>query len=340
MFPYNPDALGGTEYMAKRVNETILPRLPKFSGYRLMILPGAMPEEYISEQPVIMWLHNPLYQLPVAARNLFRNQAFLDDLQWLIVVSDWHRTKMIETTSVDPDRIIVIPNAIDPINHDDSRFERRIDKPIIVHASKQHRGMEILIPALHRIPDDCELWVFNDFYPEEADLPADVAEVVLDPRITYYGNTPRATVMKHFGTAHIHAYGGYWEETSCLVQIEALASGLLTVIGDTAALPETSLNHGMVVPLKGPDFREEDIDGFAYSLSEAVGIVQNGVWIPGSQADEVASFYSWDRAYERWSALHERLQPIPRHNDGLLVVNPYRRVHPDVVTSPTGLDAP
>ena len=306
IFHLNRMANGGTEIMARRVNAEILPTLPKFDNYRLLIIPGEMSYYYQQTKPVILWIHNPLYQLPPEAEMLFKDPLFVSDLAFVIVPSQWHREKMIATTKVDPDKFVVIPNAIDPVVNDVTRFDGKVDAITIIHASTQDRGMEILIPAVHRIDDDFELQVFNDFNPDISNMD-DIEDVVLDPRITYYGPTPHATVLGHMAKAHIHAYPGYWEETSCIVQMEALSANLLTVIGDRGALPETSLGHGMVCPMRGPDQREVDIDGFAYSLSEAIGIVRNGLWVPGKQASDINEHYSWDMAWIRWNDLHSRL---------------------------------
>lgn len=306
-FPHNPDKFGGTEYMARKVNRHILPMLPKFEDYRLLVLPGAMPTEWEPGKPTIMWLHNTLDQLPPEAGALFRDPAFLGDLRWLIVVSEWHRQAMIATTNVDPLQIVVIPNASEMVDTDLKRFSERVDRPILIHASRQHRGMEVLIPAAHMVPDDFELWVFNDFNPDSVDLPDEIAEIVLDPRIVYFGDTPRDTVAQHMARAHIHAYPAYWQETSCLVQIEAMRAGLLSVTSQVAALPETGMGHSMVVPLNGPDDRDGDIQAFAYSLSEAIGIVNNGLWVPKTQVEDAHEQYSWFRAVDRWTELHGRL---------------------------------
>lgn len=305
-FPLNHLANGGTEYMARGVNKWILPTLPKFQNYKLLIIPGEMSYFYQQTRPVILWLHNPLTQLPQEAGMLFKDPLFLEDLKFVIVPSEWHRERMIATTEVDPEKFVVIPNAIHPVENDITRFNYKPRKIRIIHASTQDRGMEILIPAAHMIDDDFELQIFNDFNPDTAALEG-IEDVVLDPRFTFYGPTPHATVLKHMAQAHIHAYPGYWEETSCLVQIEALSANLLTVINDQGALPETSLGHGMVVPMKGPDERDADIEGFAYSLSEAIGIVRSGLWVPGTQAEDVNEHFSWDMAWLRWNDLHSRL---------------------------------
>lgn len=309
IFRYNPDVSGGTEYMAREVNKRIMPSLPKFRDYRCVVLPGLLPSvsEYRDGTPTIVWLHNPLYQLGPQAEAMFADPAFLQSLTAIITVSSWHRNVILQSVNVDPDLVWVIPNAIDPMDADVSRF-KNVEKVKIIHASHPDRAMEVLIPAVHRLSDeiDFELMVFNEFFPDTAGLRDDIAPIVLDPRITYYGKTPRATVMKHMREAHIHAYPAFeFEETSCLVQIEALASGCLTVVSNRGALPETSQGHGMILPFTGD--REEDIDAFTRQLAGAIVLVHAGMWFPSGQVDDVMAKHSWDAVTAKWEALHDSL---------------------------------
>lgn len=314
MMEYNHDKFGGTEYMARGWHDQIIPLSRYFEEYDCYVLPGVAPivPHVNGGKPVIMWLHNPLDQLPIEAAELFDNEEFLSILHRVVVVSRWLKEYMIQFTKVPAEKIVVIPNAIDSVESDLSRFDQRVEKPVIVHASRQNRAMEILIPAMHALDMDFELKIFNDFYPDANPIDG-IEEIVLDPRFTYYGETPRATVLKHMREAHIHAHPAYWRETSCIVQIEAMSAGLLTVVSDVAALPETSLGHGMVVPFSGQEHRDDDIQNFAYSMSEAINIVKNGLWTPRSQVEDADKFYSWDMALTRWLDFDSLLAPVHDH---------------------------
>jgi len=315
MMEYNHDKFGGTEYMARGWHEKVFPLIPEIEDYYdCYILPGVAPiVPYVNGgKPVIVWLHNPLDQLPEEAAALFDNDEFLEILHKVVVVSNWLKQWMTQNTRIPQEKFVVIPNAIDPIESDLARFDQRIEKPVIIHASRQNRAMEILIPSMHIMDMDFELKIFNDFYPDTAGLADDIKDIVLDERFTYYGETPRATVMKYMREAHIHAHPAYWRETSCIVQMEAMSAGLLTVTSDVAALPETSLGNGMIVPFGGPEHRDDDIQRFAYSMSEAINIVQNGLWTPRSQVKDTDEFYSWDKTVERWEWLYSSL-PVHDH---------------------------
>jgi glycosyltransferase involved in cell wall biosynthesis len=315
LFEYNTDCFGGTEYMARGAHR-FLGGLGKFSRFSCFVIPGRAPQaEDFDGTPLIFWMHNPLDQLSTEVHDIFRNHRVVESIAFIVVPSQWLKDcllRQMDVIRIDPEKIIVIPNATDPIPSDLSRFSKKVDKPILVHASRQERGMEVLIPAAHLIEEDFELKIFNDFYPDTAGINDDIRDIVRDPRFTFYGDTPRDTVMRHIGEAHIHAYPAYWEETSCMVQIESLTSGLLTVVSDVAALPETSQGFSMKVPFadwraRSNGGREQDIANFSYSLSEAIRIVQSGLWIPAEQVAQTREFYSWEKAEERWTAFHDSI---------------------------------
>lgn len=313
---FNHDKFGGTEYMARGWHERILPYIVEIEDfYDSYILPGVAPVagHVNGGKPVIVWLHNPLDQLPEEAAELFDDEEFLSILHRVVVVSQWLKDWMVENTKVPASKITIIYNAIDPVGSDLTRFDTRVEKPVIIHASRQNRAMEILIPAMHALDMDFELKIFNDFYPDTAGIQPDIRDIVLDERFTYYGETPHATVLKYMREAHIHAHPAYWRETSCLVQMEAMSAGLLTVVSNVAALPETTLGHGMIVPFSGPEHRDDDIQNFAYSMSEAINIVKNGLWTPRTQVEDTDNSYGWDMADVRWTDLWNSLAPV--HND-------------------------
>jgi len=254
-------------------------------------------------------LHLMPEQMSEEASSVLRNPLFQQCVKFLICVSEWHRQEIIKDTGIDPDKVVVIQNATNLIENDPARFAKgSIDKVQIIHASTPDRGMEVLIPAVASIPKDFidfELKVFNIFDPDTAPIGIDISHIVLDPRITYYGRTPHRTVMKYMAQAHIHAYPAYWLETSCMVQIEALTAGCLTVVSDRAVLPETSMGHAVVVNFTGD--RDADIQLFANNLANAIKIVKSGSWKPQDQSEQVYGFFSWERAKERWLELHDRL---------------------------------
>jgi glycosyltransferase involved in cell wall biosynthesis len=307
LFADNKDRSGGTEQMVRQFRESILIDLPKFKDYRCLVIPGGIPsvEALLDGTPTIIWIHILPSQISQDAADMLKNPKFQEQVVVMVCVSEWHRDQMIKTTGIDAKKTVVIQNAIKPIISDLDRFQEKIEKPTIIHASSADRAMEILIPAAHRIAYDFDLKIFNDFDPDTAPIDRDIEGIVLDERFTYYNWTPHKTVLKYMSEAHLHAYPAYWLETSCITQIEALSSGLLCVVSDRAVLPETSMGHGMIVGFSGN--REEDISNYANNLANAIKLIKAGAWRPQAQVEQIQKFFSWEKAKERWMRLHDAL---------------------------------
>lgn len=312
IFDKNPNGYGGTEYMVDNFLQRIAPDMPKLNNYLSVVMPGQMHQSALEDNgvPIIIWLHNTLVQFNRDAIELFDNPIFSSKLKYLVVVSEYHKQETLKQCNVDPDKVIVIQNAIDNIEYNKNKFNN-VDKVKLIHASSADRGMEVLLRATQLIDQDFELNIYNDFYPERAEVNPKYAEIFDDPRITFYGKTPRKTVLKSFGESHIHAYPTIYEETSCLTQIEALTAGCLSVYSDIGVLEETSMGYGMMTKIAQDNLGNIDVEEYivkyAKLLDEAITKIKNKEFDPKDQSEKVYNFYSWERAKERWLALHETL---------------------------------
>lgn len=304
---YNPQAFGGTEYMARGFVEKISHLVPKFDEYRSLVFPGlTLPYEQLKDgTPTIIWLHNLIDQFGPEPQKLFTDPDFVKNIKYLITVSEFAKQKVIEQMPIDPDKVIVIRNAIDPITYNKSKF-KNIKKPILMHCSSPDRGMEVLLLATTLIEEDFELQIFNNFDPSGVKGTGVWEKIMNDKRISFYNKTPRNTVVKHWGEAHIHAYPSVYDETSCITQIEALATNTLAVYSNYSVLPETSMGYGIAVDLDKTNIQKY-IEDYAQALTKAIQMVKNGEFKPGDQAKKVAEAYSWEKTKEGFIALHELL---------------------------------
>jgi UDP-glucose:(glucosyl)LPS alpha-1,2-glucosyltransferase len=312
IFDKNKNAYGGTEYMVDNFLSKIAPEMPKLDNYLCVVMPGEMHPSALEDNgvPIIVWLHNTLVQFNQSAIDLFNDPIFSSKLKYLIVVSDYHKQETVKQCNIDPNKIIVIQNAIDSISYNKDKFSN-VDKVKLIHASSADRGMEVLLRATELIEEDFELNIFNDFYPERAEVNPKYSKIFEDPRINFYGKTPRKTVLRYFGDSHIHAYPTVYEETSCLTQIEALATNCLAVYSDIGVLKETSMGYGMMANISkdssGQIDIEEYVKEYASLLTQAIQKIKSKSFDPQDQAKTAYSFYSWERAKERWLELHNTL---------------------------------
>lgn len=294
-FTYNEDKFGGTEYMARGFRDKILPHVPKFNNYLCLVIPGPIPSfdpEFYKEDTLILWMHNPMDQLHDLVNVLLKDSRFSDRVKYIVAVSEYHKYRLlIDLPNIPEEKFIVIPNAIDPIEFDPAKFSN-VHKPKLIHASRSYRGFNILLQSLPLIEEDFELSVFNDFYP---DIPNNLEEYTNDKRIIFYGDTPRRTVHRAMAESHIHAYPSSFAETSCLVQMEALSAGLLSVHTNVGALPDTSLGYGIMV-----DYFSLSLETYAEELTKAIIKIKNGQHYPEQQIKDIKSIFSWERALANW----------------------------------------
>jgi glycosyltransferase involved in cell wall biosynthesis len=302
-FSYNQQMFGGTEYMAKGVTENILPQVPKFYNYLCLVLPGNLPStdpDYYLNKEIVVWIHCTTNQMVKWLIDTLNSPEVAKNIKFIVGVSEYHKQTLIrDFTNVSPEKFVAIPNAFEPVDFDPQKFVD-VQKVKLIHASSSYRGMEVLLESLKDVEEDFELNVFNDFYPDTTGHP--FADLANDPRVVFWGRTPRKIVSKFMSEAHIHAYPSVWEETFCLVQAEAMSAGLLCVHSDFGALPETSLGYGDMIPyIELSDFY------YAEFLTNAIRKIKNGEHDPMEQSKAIREKFSWDQALQHWKALEEKL---------------------------------
>lgn len=296
VFQYNEAFFGGTETMARGFIKNILPDMVNIHKYTNVIIPGHLPEVQtmgIDGSRYIFWLHNNVSQFIGPVGRLLNNNLVRKATERVIAVSEYEKKVLAKELDMDLNMIYVIPNAIELATPNPDKF-KKINKVKLIHASTAERGMDILLKAVPLIEEDFELNVFNDFYP---DLPHNSLEGVNDPRVNFYGKTPRKTLYKFFADAHIHAYPSTYPETSCLTQMEAMSAGCYTVHTDLGALPETSLGYGTMIPS-----HELTPERYAEELTKAIRMIKEQGYDYTQQVEDVKNNFTWDKAKQNWLA--------------------------------------
>jgi UDP-glucose:(glucosyl)LPS alpha-1,2-glucosyltransferase len=296
-FKYSEEHFGGTETMARGFIKHILPDMKNIHKYTNVIIPGHLPNLQtvgIDGTRYIFWIHNNVSQFIGTVERVLNNSLVRKSTERIIAVSEYEKKVISKELNMDLNQIYVIPNAIEPVTPNPNKFNK-IDKVKIIHASTSHRGMEILLKAVPLIEEDFELNIFNDFYP---DLPHSYnLDGVNDPRVNFYGKTPRKTLYKFFADAHIHAYPSIYPETSCLTQMEALSAGCYTIHTDLGALPETSLGYGKMIP-----FNELTPERYAEELTKAIRMIKENGYDYTQQVQDIHDNFTWDKAKQNWLA--------------------------------------
>ena len=307
IFPWDTNNLGGTEVGVRWFHKNVLPEMTNIRNYRCISLPGAPRnlEEVFDGQRNIVWLHLTPDQIDDNGLNVLKRQDFLDTVDHFIVLSEFHKKKTVSQLGVNPEIVHVIEYPLYDIEYNESKFED-VDKVRIVHGSQAVRGLEVLLQSTLQIQEDFQLDIYNDFYPEKYEN-VDLEKLLEDKRITFYGKTPRKTVMRKFANSHIHAYPSIFEETSCLVQAEALASGNLCVYSNVGALPETSRKHGIMVDFISNKNMDKIVKDYAESLVDAIEIIKNKKFDPSQQIEDISKYRGSERIIQQWLNLDNSL---------------------------------
>jgi len=298
MFEYNKNFFGGTETMARGFLKNILPEMKNITNYSNIIIPGYLPDIKtigLTGEKYIFWIHNNIDQFNLTIiRDILTNPLVRKATKKIIAVSEYEKKTISKELNMDLSMIYVIPNAIELATPNPSKF-KKIKKVKLIHASTAERGMDILLKAIPLIEEDFELNIFNDFYP---DLPHKYSlDGVNDPRVNFYGKTPRKTLYKFFADSHIHAYPSIYPETSCLTQMEAMSAGCYTVHTDLGALPETSLGYGTMIP-----FNELTPERYAEELTKAIKMIKEHGYDYTQQVQDINDNFTWDKAKQNWLA--------------------------------------
>lgn len=305
IFAYNQEYFGGTEYMARNFHDRILPKLKNIQKYVCLVAPGlAQQPEVLKNHEFILWVHNLLSQFSDEFRQLFLKEDVIKNLKYLIVVSEYHKQQAIEEFGISEDKIVVIPNAIDPLPFNENKFNN-MDVVKIIHISSPDRGMEILLDGIHNIKHDFELNIYNDFYPDKIMERPEIRSFVSNPKINFYGLTPRQTVYKALANSHIHAYPSIFKETFCLSQVESMSAGCFPVFGEAGSLKEVSLGYGASIAVEGS--REEYVSNYAELLNNSIESIKSSKPNIAEQVNEINKYFSWEAAERRWIEFDEML---------------------------------
>ena len=309
------NAMGGTELMKHALFDKIDSKLLD----KFQIIPSRFRGLEEGKKP-IYWVHD-LAQDP--------EMQHLKDGGWekfekIVCVSHWQRQQIQNFLGVPASKLVVLQNAIEPIEaHDKPDADKRIN---IIYHTTPHRGLDLLYPVMEwvekTLPDiKWHLDVYSSFgiYGwEERDKPYQELfdKIKSHKHMTYHGHVSNEEVKQALKKAHIFALPSIWPETSCIAMIEAMSAGCVCVHSSLAALPETTSNWTLQY-----DFTEDMNDHatrMALTLADALRLVKDPnmeerLNMPKAYTD---GFYNWEVRAQQWSVmLQSLLQTAPSEQE-------------------------
>jgi glycosyltransferase involved in cell wall biosynthesis len=121
------------------------------------------------------------------------------------------------------------------------------------------------------------------------------------PGINYSKSVSNDVIREELKRSHILAYPSIWQETSCLVMIEALCAGLVCVHSSLAALPETAM--GSTYMYGYTENVEHHMTRFEANLRDAITDVLDGDEMSEDRVDFLNDTYSWENRQWQWKEL-------------------------------------
>lgn len=190
----------------------------------------------------------------------------------VITPSEDARTRLLEHTSLDPERVmavpILVPETITPPPPGEPRRENVV---LSIGTTAPYKNLDLLFHALAR-PELRHVRLVRVGSKLDFELPALVRKLRLDGRIDDLGEVSEERLIELLHTSTVLAQPSQDEGFGMPVS-EAMASGLPVVASDGGAIPEVLAGAGRVVPIrkKGPGpTNMDDVRDYATALAEVL----------------------------------------------------------------------
>lgn len=298
----NQNAMGGSEIIATNLAQRLDPDLLK----ECQIVNSRV--RRLENDKVRIFLAHDLAGDPESE---FLKNGGHDVFHGLVFVSNWQMQRYIDHYNIPWSKCIVMENAIDPI----PVHEKPTDVIRLGYWSTPHRGLNILVPVFNELCkkyDNLKLDVFSSFNLygwEQRDEP--YKEIFKNckehPKIDYHGSVKNEVIRSAVQDMHILAYPSIWQETSCIVLMEAMSAGLQCVHPNYGALHETAA--GWTFMYQWTEDMQAHAQTFYHFLDNAIQTLNNPETQSMLATQKVYADikYNWKYAVPKWNAYLEMM---------------------------------
>lgn len=229
----------------------------------------------------------------------------------IITPSEFTKRDLVELAQVSPDRVHVVPEAIDPLFvARPSREKVRAsvtrlvgDAPYILYVGSVDRRkdwwalMEAFALLRRRIPE-YRLVIAGHIIPGRSRIHDYIAEFNLADRVHCLGYVPDEELTRLYTGASLFVYPS-WFEGFGLPLLEAMAMGVPVITYRTSSIPEVVGDAALLVD---PPFAAEEL---ARAMTRVLTDEAYSRELTARGARRVAQF-SWERAAEQTMAVYEQ----------------------------------
>lgn len=235
-----------------------------------------------------------------------------------ICVSHTCRDNLILRAHLDPKRVFVIPNAVDPSKFTPDPSQRNIKstnsndisariKVIVVSRLVYRKGVDLLVGIIPRICSHLEHvdFIIGGDGSKMLDLQEMVERHRLQDRVEFLGSVPHADVRNVLCRGHVFLNCSL-TESFCIAILEAASCGLLVVSTNVGGVPEV-LPDDMIILSK------PNVPALVQNLQRAIARCQGGdeqqnkLLDPFEAHERVKQMYSWKRVATETVEVYDRV---------------------------------
>jgi len=279
--------------------------------------------------PLVLTVHDLLYRRYPGWLSTRRAQWYWG--RWIPFTARWAsaviapsqatKADLVSLAGVDPDRVHVIPEAVDahflkrPSSAEIQAY--RIRKGLIssyilyVGIIDRRKDLGSLLRAyavMRANQKDVRLVIAGHIIPGRSDLPSDIRALGLGDEVVLPGYIPDEELPLLYAGASLFVYPSRWEGFG-LPPLEAMALGVPVITYRVSSLPEVV---GDAAVLIDPPFKEEALASAIARVLEDMpfraGLIERGV--------RRAAEFSWERAADQTMAVYRRCLERARSGKG------------------------
>ncbi|XP_077221208.1 UDP-Glycosyltransferase superfamily protein [Tasmannia lanceolata] len=232
-------------------------------------------------------------------------QFTLADVSQAICVSHTSKENTVLRSGLPPEKVFVIPNAVDTAMFTPAPKRLSYDEIVIVVISRlvYRKGADLLVEV---IPEVCRLYANVRFIvggdgPKRVRLEEMREKHSLQDRVEMLGAVPHAQVRSVLISGHIFLNSSL-TEAFCIAILEAASCGLLTVSTRVGGVPEV-LPDGMIV------LAEPVPNDMVCAIKKAIDMIPK--IDPHSMHLRMKNLYSWHDVAKRTEIVYERALRCP-----------------------------
>jgi glycosyltransferase involved in cell wall biosynthesis/2-polyprenyl-3-methyl-5-hydroxy-6-metoxy-1,4-benzoquinol methylase len=263
--------------------------------------PGAF-MQHLNSKLNIWWLHDlALYRM---AKMVHHNMVHIDQV---LAVSKFHKEQVAKVYDIPKDLITATTNGVDYSYFPTTRSLEDREPRSLVFAARPERGLKELVApgGLMEKLTNCKLYVCTyknvpahmkglyDFLWRRCD------EL---PNVKNVGFLGKSDLYDLIGRCALYVYPTTFEDTSCIMVLEANAAGTPFIGCENAAQPETAIGGGAAL-LKLKDGKV-DLSKFERKINQALGDTE--YW-QNLHEKALTKQQTWKAAAEQWQALFYQL---------------------------------